>query len=96
MKPTLDFKNGYITIELSPYQCASLAKACQFASEKTLTSDIDDWRTLAALFQACTVASFTQWQLSQTELNELQAQLATLNMSKPDPSEGCDRQNGYK
>ncbi len=36
MKPMLNFENGYITIELSPFQCANLAKACHFASEQSV------------------------------------------------------------
>jgi len=95
MKPLLTIKNGYITLELSPYQCASLAKACQEASEKSFEPDIDEWRTLAALFHACTVAGFTQWQLSNAELDELQAQLASLNISNHDTNEECDRRNEH-
>ncbi len=92
----LNFENGYVTIELSPFQCASLAKACHFASEKSLGPDIDDWRTLAALFHACTVVGLTQWQMSKSELEELLAQLAELNLSQNDHSEPNDRRNGQQ
>ena len=50
MTPTFNVENGYITTKLSPFQCASLAKACYIASEQSCDSDIDLWRTLAALF----------------------------------------------
>jgi len=85
-----------VTIELSPLQCASLAKACHFASEKSVEPDIDVWRTLAALFHACTVVGFTQWQMSKSELEELFEQLAKLNLGRDDNSEHNDRQNGHK
>ncbi len=96
MKPILNFENGYVTIELSPFQCASLAKACHFASEKSVEPDIDAWRTLAALFHACTVVGLTQWQMSKSELEELFEQLARLNLGRDDHSEHSDRQNGHK
>jgi hypothetical protein len=52
----LNIENGYVTIQLSAAQCAILAKACRFASEETLSDDIDHWRTMAALFHACAIA----------------------------------------
>ncbi len=102
MKPTLSFKEGYVTIELSPFQCATLAKACYFASEQSLEPDIDNWRTLAALFHACTVVGLTQWQMSESELKELLAQLAELNLSQDDclisddHNEPNHRRNGHQ
>lgn len=33
MMLTFNLENGYSTIELSPFQCATLTKACHFASE---------------------------------------------------------------
>lgn len=96
MKPTLDFENGYVTIELSPFQCASLAKACYIASEQSYEAEIDLWRTLAALFHACTVAGCAQWQMSKPDLEAMLEQLALLNLSghnKDSPQSGL---NGHK
>lgn len=80
MMSLLKIENGYITLELSPFQCATLAKACHFASEQSLDEQIDTWRTLAALFHACTIASFAQWQMVDPELEVLFDQLAQLNL----------------
>jgi hypothetical protein len=97
MKPILNFENGYVTIELSPFQCASLAKACHFASEKSLEQDIDFWRTLAALFHACTIVGFAQWHMCGPDLEALLEQLAMLNLGKENNNdEPKDRLNGHK
>ncbi len=93
MKPLLNFENGYVTIELSPFQCASLAKACHFASEQSLDQEIDDWRTLASLFHACTAVGVTQWQMSKSELEEVFEHLANLNLGGYHTPK--DRQNGH-
>ena len=95
MKPTLDFENGYVTIELSPFQCATLAKACYFASEQCCEAEIEHWRTLAALFHACSVAGFSQWHMSSPDLEALLEQLTMLNLRKDnnDPKSGL---NGHK
>ena len=95
MKPTLNFENGYVIIELSPFQCASLAKACHFASEHSYDVDIDFWRTLAALFHACTIAGFAQWQMSSPDLEALLEQLAMLNLRRNDDDDKS-RLNGHK
>lgn len=68
-------RNGYITIQLSAAQCATLAKACRFASEETLSEDIDHWRTLAALFHACAIAGYAQWQMCPLDMAALDEQL---------------------
>jgi len=96
MKPMLNFENGYVTIELSPFQCASLAKACHFASTKSFEPDIDFWRTLASLFHACTVVGFTQWQMSKSELDEVFEHLENLNLGGYGNSEDNGRQNEHK
>lgn len=74
MKP-LNIKNGYITLQLSAAQCATLAKACRFASEKTLSDDIDHWRTFAVLFHACAIAGYAHWQMRPLDLTALDEQL---------------------
>ncbi len=56
----IEIKDGCVIIRLTPPQCASLAKACQFAGLNTLSDDIDHWRTFAAMFYACAVASYGQ------------------------------------
>ena len=84
MKSILDFENGFVTIELSPFQCADIAEACHFASEYSFDEKIDAWRTLAALFHACTVAGFAQWHLSGPELEALLHQLHLLNLRRND------------
>ncbi|MDM8531282.1 hypothetical protein QUF63_08915 [Anaerolineales bacterium HSG25] len=96
MKPTLTFEHGHVTIELSPYQCATLAKACQFASEKSLDPDIDGWRTLAALFHACTMVGLSQWHMSQAQLDALQEQLVSLGMGSHAHQAGHERRNGHQ
>lgn len=82
MKPMLNFENGYVTIELSPFQCASLAKACHFASEYSYEAEIEVWRTLAALFQACTTAGYAQWHMREPDLEVLFQQLDLLNLQR--------------
>ncbi len=84
MQPTLNFENGYVTVELSPFQCANLAKACQFASEQSCDPEIEVWRTLAALFYACTIAGYAQWHMSSPDLEALLAQLDLLNLRSND------------
>ena len=95
MKPLLDFENGYVTIELSPFQCADIAAACHFASETSFDEKIDAWRTLAALFHACTIAGFAQWHLASPDLEALLHQLDLLNLSRNDDGDKS-RQNDHK
>jgi hypothetical protein len=92
----LNFENGYVTIELSPFQCATLAKACYFASEQSCEAEIDFWRTLAALFHACSVAGFAQWQMSNPDLEALLEQLAILNLRKSNNDPPKNSPNGHK
>jgi hypothetical protein len=80
MMSLLKIENGYATIELSPFQCATLARACHFASQQSLDAEIDAWRTLATLFQACTIAGFAQWHMSSPDLEVLFEQLARLDL----------------
>ena len=84
MESIVNFENGYLTIELSPFQCASLARACHFASEYSYDADIEVWRTLAALFHACTIAGFAQWHLSDPDLEALLQQLDLLKLRRND------------
>jgi hypothetical protein len=91
----LSFENGYVTIELSPFQCATLAKACYFASEESCDADIEIWRTLAALFHACSVAGFAQWHMTSSDLETLLEQLAMLNLRKDDNDGHTSRLNGH-
>lgn len=76
----LCIRNGYITIQLSAAQCATLAKACRFASEETLSEDIDHWRTLAALFHACAIAGYAQWQMRPLDMAALDKQLFIVDL----------------
>ena len=94
----LNFENGYITIELSPFQCATLAKACHFASEKGCEAEIDAWRTLADLFHACTVAGYAQWQMSSPDLEALLHQLDLLNLRRDNNEVDGDKSelNGHQ
>ena len=82
MKPILNFENGYMMIEFSPLQCAQLAKACYFASEQSHDEDIEIWRTLAALFHACTIIGYAQWHMSSADLEALLHQLDLLNLRR--------------
>ena len=84
MKPMLNFENGYVTIELSPFQCANIAEACHFASEYSFDEKIDAWRTLADLFHACTIAGFAQWHMCEPDLEALLHQLDLLNLRRND------------
>lgn len=92
----LNFENGYLTIELSPFQCANLAKACHFASEQSCNAEIEFWRTLAALFHACTIAGYAQWQMSSPDLEALLEQLAMLNLKKDNNDTPKSGLNGHK
>lgn len=96
MKSTLDFENGYVTIELSPFQCASLAKACYFASEYSYDPDNEAWRTLATLFHACTIAGFAQWHLGEPDLEALLHQLDLLNLRRNDNNDDNSKLNGHE
>lgn len=95
MKPMLNFENGYVTIELSPFQCANLAKACHFASEQSCDADIEFWRTLAALFHACTIVGYAQWQMSSPDLEALLEQLTMLNLRETD-NDDKSKLNGHQ
>ena len=90
------FENGSVTIELSPFQCANLAKACRFASEESCEAEIDFWRTLADLFYACTIVGYAQWHMSSPDLEAVLEQLALLNLrwdNNDTPKSGL---NGHK
>ena len=89
------FENGYVTIELSPFQCADIAEACHFASEYSFDEKMDAWRTLAALFHACTIAGFAQWHLSGPGLEALLHQLDLLNLRRNDDDDKS-KLNGHK
>ena len=89
------FENGYVTIELSPFQCADIATACHFASEYSFDEKIDVWRTLAALFHACAIAGFAQWHLSGPDLEALLHQLDLLNLRRDD-NDDKSKLNGHK
>lgn len=90
------FENGYVTIELSPFQCANLAKACHFASEQSCEADIEFWRTLADLFHACTIAGYAQWHMSSPDLEALLEQLTILNLRRDNNDLPKGGSNGYK
>ena len=60
----LDIKNGYTLLYFSRIQLANLARACWFASEEGLNSEIEHWRTLASLFQRCATAGSPSKELS--------------------------------
>jgi hypothetical protein len=95
MRPIIDFENGYVTIELSPFQCASLARACHFVSEQSFDPDIEFWRTLAALFHACTIVGYAQWHMSSPDYEALLEQLAMLNLGKNDKNDSQSGLNGH-
>ncbi len=73
--PLIDIKDGCIILHLTPAQCASLAKACQFAGHHTLSAELDHWRTFAALFYAGAVAGFAQWQMRPVDASAVDRQL---------------------
>ena len=72
----IEIKDGGIILYLTPPQCASLSKACRFAGHHTLSAEMDHWRTFAALFYACAVAGFAQWQMEPLDVSALDEQLA--------------------
>ncbi len=76
----LSIEDGNVTIQLSAYQCASLARACCFASDRSVSGDIEFWRTLAALFQACAIAGYAQWHMCPCDLEALVGQLAIVGL----------------
>jgi hypothetical protein len=90
------FENGYVTIELSPFQCANLAKACYIASENSFDLDIEICRTLAALFHVCTIAGYAQWHMSDPDLEVLFDQLAQLNLGWDNGNEPKAGLNGHQ
>ncbi len=71
----IKIKGGRVTIHLTPPQCASLAKACEFAGLNTLSDDIDNWRTFAAMFYACSVAGYGQWNTCPKDAQAIKAAL---------------------
>ncbi|MDM8520213.1 hypothetical protein QUF64_09205 [Anaerolineales bacterium HSG6] len=96
MKPIINIEHGQLTIELSPFQCASLAKACHLTCEKTGSPDVDEWRVLGTLFQACSMIGLAQWHMSQAQLEALTEQLVALQLVSPPspPHAGWERRNG--
>ena len=96
MKSMLNFENGYVTIELSPFQCANLAKACHFASEQSCEAEIDFWRTLAALFYACTIVGYAQWHMCSPDLEALLEQLDLLNLRRNNDVDDQTKRNGHQ
>lgn len=74
MQP-IDIQNGCVNLCLTPSQCASLAKACQFASRHAFSNEIDQWHTFAALFHACAVAGFAQWHMCPTDTSQMDREL---------------------
>lgn len=79
MKP-LTIQHGCITIRLSPFQCAEIAKACRVAYEATPAGDIGDWSMLSALFYACAIAGFTQQHLCPHNEITLYEQLLNVDL----------------
>ena len=63
----LSYEEGYITLRLTPAQCAMIARACRFAGEAAFTGEVDAWRTLAMLFQACTGVGLARWHMQPTD-----------------------------
>ncbi len=70
MKP-LSIREGHITLRLSPSQCAMIARACRFAGEETFGGEVEVWRTMGTLFQACAIAGFAQWHMGAGDLQAL-------------------------
>ncbi len=83
----IKLKDGRITIHLTPPQCASLAKACEFAGLNTLSDDIDDWRTFAAMFYGCSVAGYGQWNTCPKDAQAIEAALKKSGLDKDDAEE---------
>lgn len=73
--PLIDIKDGSIILHLTPAQCASLAKACAFAGQHTLSPELDHWHTFAALFYAGAVAGFAQWHMRPVDASAVDRQL---------------------
>jgi hypothetical protein len=80
---------------LSEQVSSSVMKGRFKAELSNLEKTIDAWRTLAALFHACTVAGFAQWHLSGPDLEALLHQLDLLNLRRNDDDDES-RWNGYK
>ncbi len=76
----IDIKDGCVILQLTPPQCASLAKACQFAGHHTLSDEIDHWRTFAALFYACAAAGFAQWHMQPVNASEVNRQMEMIGL----------------
>ena len=83
----IDIKDGCVTLRLTPPQCASLAKACQFAGLNTLSDDIDHWRTFASLFYACAVASYGQWNVSPIDAQAIEKDLTSSGLNEAEAEE---------
>ncbi|MBV7332462.1 hypothetical protein KFU94_30385 [Chloroflexi bacterium TSY] len=76
----LTIQRGCITIRLSPFQCAEIAKACRVAYEASPSGDIDHWSTLSALFHACAISGFAQQHMCPHDENSLNEQLLSVNL----------------
>jgi hypothetical protein len=63
-----------------------MAKACRFASDKSFSSDIDHWRSLAAIFHACAIAGFAQWHMGPLDIATLDEQLFVIGLSESEPA----------
>ncbi len=76
----IDIKDSCVTLRLTPQQCASLAKACQFAGYNTLSDDIDHWRTFASLFYACSVAGYSQAHMCPSDADAADNDLKSIGL----------------
>ncbi len=83
----IEIKNGRITIHLTPPQCASLAKACEFAGLNTLSDDIDHWRTFAAMFYACAATGYGHWNTCPKDAQAIKAALDKSGLNKVNAEE---------
>ena len=82
----LTIRDGKIILELTPIQCATIAKACQQASRQTDCDDLDSWRTMGALFQACAAAGYAHWHLSPFEADTWAEELVIAGLVGDEPA----------
>ena len=75
-----DIKHGTVTIELSPPDCAVLAKMSRLACQHSTDEEIDMWQAMTTLFHACAIASYGQWHICAEDEQTINDQLRQVGL----------------
>ncbi len=76
----IDIKDGNVTVELSPVDCATLLQLTGAACQQSSSYHLDSWQVWAAFFRACTIASYSQWHTCPDDTATIAEQLAEVGL----------------